>query len=198
MIKRRVIIMLAKSFIEEFQSKKIMNTAIAPDAVSKYIRTTLEVKTYLPFREKRAIAETVVEGNIELVNGIKKYDNINSYLSLVVATLTAYTNLEFSEDPAADYDLLAESGLLPLIIEEFKAEYDEIGTLLKMAIAAELEDNNINVIVGNFLNGILEKVDNAGEVISGILEKIDINEILGREFKEEDLAKLSDLLHKLK
>lgn len=185
-------------FVNDFKTKKIQNTKINDHAISDYLRDTLEIQTYLPFREKRIIAETVVAQNIELVDGIKKYDNINSYLSFIIATIAAYTSLKFSEDPIADYDLLAESGLLPLIIEEFKAEYNEIDVLLKMAIAAELEDNNVNVLVGNFLNSILEKLDGAGEVIKSVAEKININEILGESFKGEDLAKLNDLLHKLK
>lgn len=189
--------MKVNEFIENFKSKKIQNTPIAPNAVSEYIKTTLEVKTYLPFREKRAIAEAVVEGNIEFVDGIKKYDNINSYLSFVIATLTAYTNLEFdNSDPVVDYDLLAESGLLPLIIEEFRAEYNEVDVLLKMAIAAELEDNNVNVLVGKFLNGILDKLDGVGEVLKNSIGNIDLEKILGANFKQEDLAKLSSFLNK--
>ena len=185
------------NFINEFQEKKIQNTHITPNAVSEYLRTTLEIKSYLPFREKRAIAETVVKANIELVDGVKKYDNINSYLSFVVATLTAYTNLEFdNSDPVADYDLLAENGLLPLIIEEFRAEYDECNVLLKMAIAAELEDNNVNVLVGKFLNGILNKLDVVGEVLKNSIGNIDTEKILGANFKQEDLAKLSSFLNK--
>ena len=184
--------------VNDFRTKKIQNTKINDRAISDYLRDTLDIQTYIPFREKRMIAETVVAQNIELVNGIKKYDNINSYLSFVIATIAAYTSLKFSEDPIADYDLLAESGLLPLIIEEFKTEYNETNALLNMAIAAELEDNNVNVLVGNFLNDILEKLDGAGEIIKSVTGKIDVNKILGESFKEEDLAKLNDLLHKLK
>lgn len=185
------------NFINEFQEKKIQNTHITPNAVSEYLRTTLEIKSYLPFREKRAIAETVVKANIELVDGVKKYDNINSYLSFVVATLTAYTNLEFdNSDPVSDYDALAESGLLPLIIEEFRAEYNEIDTLLKMSLASELEDNNINVLVGKFLNGILNRLDGVGEVLKSSIGDFDLKEMLGANFKQEDLAKLSSFLNK--
>lgn len=189
--------MLVKEFIENFKSKKVMNTQIAPNAVSDYLKKNLEIRTYVPFREKRVIAETVVAQNIELVNGIKKYDNINSYLTFVIAMLISYTNLEVSEDPVADYDLLAESGLLPFIIEEFKDEYDEVDVLVKMLIASELEDNNVNVLINNFLQGILKTMDGAGEIIKSMVEKIDINDILGGSFKEEDLSKLNDLLNKL-
>ena len=183
-------------FISDFKEKKVTNTKLDPDAVSKYIRKELEVRDYIPFREKRMIAEMVVAQNIKEVDGIKKYDNIDSYIGFVVASIASHTNIEFSDDPVADYDLLAESGLLPQIIAEFQSSHDEIDILLKMALASELEDNNVNILVGKFLNGILQKLDGVGDVLKDKLGDFDIKNILGANFKEEDLAKLSGFLNK--
>lgn len=174
-------------FVTNYKNAKVQNTKTNPDAVGEWIRKNLEIRTYVPFREKREIAEMVVVQNISIVDGIKKYDDIGSYVSLVVASIVAHTNLEFSDDPVADYDLLAESGLLMQIVAEFQGSHEEIGILLKMAIAAELEDNNMNVIIGNFLDGILKK-----------LEELDLNKLFGAGIKEEDLAKLIGFLDKLK
>ena len=153
-------------FIEQFKNDKVANTKIAPDAVSTYLKKNLEIKTYIPFRVKRQLVEIVVTQNIEWVDGIKKIDAINEYISFIVAVISAHTSLEFSDDPVADYDLLAESGLLPQILAEFESSYNECDVLLKMARASELEDNNINVLVGKFLNVILEKLDGVGEANS--------------------------------
>ena len=183
-------------FISDFKEKKVANTKLDPDAVSKYIRKELEVRDYIPFREKRMVAEMVVTQNIKEVDGIKKYDNIDGYIGFVVASIAAHTNIEFSSDPVADYDLLAESGLLPQIIAEFKQSYDECDILLKMALASELEDNNVNILVGKFLNGILQKLDGVGDVLKDKLGDFDIKNILGANFNEEDLAKLSGFLNK--
>ena len=177
-----------QNFIEDFKSKKIQNTKTNENAVSDYLRSTLGIKTYIPFIIKREVIEMVVEKNIKVADGIKKYDNINSYVSFVVAMLTTHTALKFSDNPVADYDLLAESGLLPDIIAEFRADYDECSTLLQMTIAAELEDNNFNVLIGKFLDGLLKKFDGIGEILMNIIKNT--------EFKEEDLAKLKSLLDK--
>ena len=174
-----------------------MNTKQGIDEKSEWIRNTLEIKTYIPFREKREIAEMIVTQNIQEVDGIKKYDDINSYVSLIVASIVAHTSLEFGEDVIADYDLLAESGLLPQIIAEFQSSHEEIGILLKMAIAYEIEDNNINVLVGHFLNSILGKFDSLGKMFQSKLENFEFKDILG-DFKQEDLAKLSSFLNKIK
>jgi hypothetical protein len=105
----------------------------------------------------------------------------------------AHTNLQFDQDPVADYDLLEESGLLPQIIAEFQGSHEEIGILLKMAVASELEDNNTNVIIGHFLDNILKKLEGFGESF----KNFDIQKILGN-IKEEDMAKLIGLLDKIK
>lgn len=189
--------MTIQNFIKEFQEKKIINTQIAPNAVSDYLKKTLEIKTYLPFRIKRQIVENVVAQNTEWVDGIKKNDAINQYVSFVVAMIGAHTNLEFSDDPVVDYDLLAESGLLPQILAEFEASYSECDILLKLALDMALEDNNLNVLVGKFLNSIMQKIDGASEIFKDKFSNFDIKNILG-DFKQEDLAKLSGFLDKFK
>lgn len=188
--------MLVKDFIQDFQEKKIQNTKINDHAISDYLKEHLEIKTYLPFRMKRTLVETVVSQNIEWVDGIKKIDSINEYVSFIVAVLSAHTNLEWSDDPVSDYDLLAESGLLPQIIAEFQESYSETEILLKMARASELEDNNINAIVARFMDDILNKLDGVGEVLMDKLGNFDVSNILGDNFKQEDLAKLKGFLDK--
>jgi hypothetical protein len=184
-------------FVSAYKAKKFMVTKSGVDERSEWFRKELEIKTYIPFKQKRQIAEMVVAQNIASVDGIKKYDDISSYVSLVVASIIAHTNLEFGQDVIADYDLLAESGLLMQIISEFQGSHEEIGILLKMAVAAELEDNNINVLVGHFLDNVLKKLDVVSEALKDKLDGFDIKDLLG-DIKQEDLAKLSGLLDKLK
>ena len=174
---------IVKEFVEEFKAKEIHNTRADSSAVLNYVKGTLEIKTYLPFREKRAIVEMVVEKNISEVDGIKKIDAMDEYIAFVMSMITAHTNLQCSEDPVADYDLLAESGLLPVIIETFKDDYNECDVLLKMERASELEDNNVNVLIGKFLDKIIK-------TISNVTDKLNIKDIIS----ENDLAKLSSFL----
>lgn len=186
-----------KEFVEVYKAKRFVNIKTAAEEKAEWLRNELEIKTYIPFKQKREIAEMIVAQNIREVDGIKKYDDINSYVSLVVASVMAHTNLKFGTDPIEDYDLLAETGLLPQIIAEFQSSHEEIGILLKMAIAAELEDNNINVLVGHFLDNILKKLDGVSEALKIKIEELDLNDLLG-DIKPEDLAKLNGLLDKLK
>lgn len=185
-------------FITDYKSKKVINTQIKPNAVSEYLKETLEIREYIPFNTKRQIVEMVVAQNTKFVDGIKKNDAIGQYVSFVVAMIASHTNLAFSANPVEDYDQLAESGLLSQIINEFKADYSECDILLKMALAMELEDNNVNVLVGHFLSKILGMLEGAAEAVKDKFEDLDVKSILGADFKEEDLAKLSGFLDKLK
>lgn len=190
--------MTITQFIENYKNAKVLNTKVNPNAVSEYLRKELEIKTYIPFMEKRKIAEMIVAQNIKEVDGIKKYDDISSYVSLVVASIVAHTNLKFNTDPIADYDLLAENGLLPQIIAEFQGSHEEIGILLKMAIASELEDNNVNVLVGRFLDSVLKKLDGVVDGVKNMVGNVDLKELLGMNFEEEDLARLKGFLDRMK
>ena len=189
--------MKINEFIEKYKNAKVQNTKVNPNAVSEYLQKELEIKSYVPFRDKRKIADMIVEQNIDEKDGIKKYDSINAYIGLVVAAISTHTNLAFGADPVADYDLLAESGLLPKLISELQQDYNECEVVLKMAVAMELEDNNINVLIGHFLDKIIKKLDGFEETLKEKFKDFDLNDVLG-DFKQEDLAKLSGFLDKIK
>ena len=188
--------MTIKEFVKDFKDKKIQNSKSNEHAVSDYLKEHLEIKTYLPFNMKREIVELVVAQNTKWVDGVKRNDAISQYISFVVAMIKAHTKLKFSDNPIEDYDILAESKLLPLIIAEFQESYNECDIMLKMALAMELENNNINVLVGRFLNSILNKLDSVGSVLKEKFVDVDINDFLGADFNDEDLANLKGFLNK--
>lgn len=146
--------MKVKEFVEIFKSKKIMTSKANPNAMSECVNSILTFKTYAPFQEKRAIAEKIVKRNTHLIDGVKKNDNISQYIDFVAAMIQLHTNLEFSDNITDDYDLLAENGLLMVVINEFQNDYNECDIILKMALAAELADNDLNIVLGKMLHNI--------------------------------------------
>ena len=169
-----------------------MNTTQGIDEKIDWIRKTIEIKSYIPFKEKRRIAEMIVAQNIKVVDGIKKYDNISAYIGFIVASIVAHTTLQFSDDPIIDYDLLAESGLLPQIVAEFQESYNEIDVLLRMAVSSELEDNQPGALIGRFLDSVLKKLDGAAGAINEIFGSLSVEEL----FSEENMTKIVGLLNK--
>lgn len=179
-------------FVENYKNQKFISTRQGVDARTEWIKNQLKIKTYIPFMEKREIAETVVEQNIDVIDGIKKYNNIDAYIGFIMSSIVAHTNLECGENPIADYDLLAESGLLPQIVAEFQESHNEIDILMKMIVASELEDNQPGVIIGRFLDSILQKLDGAAGTLRGMIGNLKLEDILS----EKNVAKIIGFLNK--
>lgn len=190
--------MLVQEFVKNFSEKKIINTKINDHAVSDYLKNELKIKTYIPFMEKRRIAEMIVEQNIIEENGVKKYNSIDGYVALIIASIVAHTSLEFSDNPITDYDVLAESGLLVEILAEFETSHSEIDLMLHMIVDMELEYNDVGAILSRFLSKVSDELDGISGALKSNIENLDLQKILGSNFKQEDLAKLFRLLDKLK
>ncbi len=179
-----------QALTEEAISKNIKNDRITPNAVEDYLSEKLDVIEYLPFQKKREIIDMVVEQVVTEENGVKKVDSITQFLSFITVMLVSHTNLSFSENPSDDYDALSRCGMLEPIIAMFQKDFSDCETLLKMAVADELADNNLNVIIGKFLNGVLD-------IAKGFTENIDLSKLLGTNIKEEDVAKFIGLIDRL-
>ena len=183
--------------LAEMKSKKVQNTQVNPDAVGAYLRKTLEIKTYVPFEDKKKIAEMIIAANLTEENGIKKINSAGQFVSFIVAMLTAHTSLQIdAENPIEDYDLLCEAGLLEPIVAEFQKDYAECEAILKMTAADELADNNLNAVVARFLDGILNKLDGFGDGLKKFVDGIDIGNLLGGKFDMKDLDRLKGFLDK--
>ena len=137
----------------------------------------------------------VVGKSIVEENGVKRVDPISQYISFVIAMLVAHTSLDITQDnPISDYDTLCETGLLEPIVMLFQKDYDECKVVLDMLVSQALEDNNFNVIVGKFLNGILNRLDIFTDTLKESIGNMDLTKLLGADFKEEDLVRLHNFL----
>lgn len=189
---------LVKDFCKEFVEKKIENTRYQPDAIESFIKDKLDIITYLPFNTKREIVDMLVSNIVTEEDGVKRVDGIAQFLAFIVAMVASHTTLVFSDVPAEDYDALSQCGVLEYILIMFQKDYDDCNALLKVAIADELADNNLNVIIGKFLNGVLGKLDGVVDLAKGFAENLDLSKLLGANIKEEDIAKFIGLIDKIK
>lgn len=188
--------MKIKEFVQEFKDRKIQNTKINEHAVEDFLREKLNIVEYIPFTTKIDIINNIISAIVKEVDGIKKVNNIAQYMAFIKAMLSSHTSLEF-EDMFEDYDELNQCGLIEPIVALFQKDFTECETLLKMAVANELEDNNLNMIIGKFLNGILAQIDGFGEKIKSLTKDFDLSKLLGANMKEEDIAKILGLVDKL-
>lgn len=81
-------------------------------------RVCYEVKHYLPFAEKLALVERIINQSVD-TNGF--YSPMRVKLYLVLEVVYAYTNLSFTEkmkeDPFKLYDILVSSGIFTEVID---------------------------------------------------------------------------------
>lgn len=189
--------MLVKDFCDAYKAKRFMVTKNGVDERQEWIKKELDIKSYIPFTEKKKVAEMIVQNNITEIDGIKKYDSISGFMSMMVSSIVTHTNLEFGDNPVSEYDMLAESGLLPQIIAQFQGSHDEIDLLRKMVLDMELEDNQTGALIERFLNKISVALDGVLEVAKDKFKDFDMKDILGADFKGEDFAQLKSFLDKL-
>ena len=179
--------MKVAEFINEFKTKKIMNTTINPNAVSEYIKKELAVKDYLPFAEKREICARVLEiCNKKDINGLVKVDRVSRYIVFTLLIISKYTNLEFSSgkdkelDSVDEYDMLCQADLLNPILDVIGTEYNTCNNILNMMMADVIaNNNNIENVLGNTTKKLLEIVDSFVDVLSDKVESLnlDLNQI---------------------
>lgn len=160
------------------------NKMLKSAQLMELIAKTLEVKKYLGIKQKKALVESIVNECILYEDGIFKFDDIDKYLCFTMRIIEAYTNLELSADFEEDYDLLCQSGLLEMVIDTFKKEYDDVSILLQMKCDYVLSENALSAQVGKFLSNLS---DSLGVVVDKI-EKFDI--------KPDVMQKLMEFMNK--
>ena len=166
------------------------NKMLKGSQLEELITKKLEVKKYLSIKQKRALVESIVNECILYEDGIFKFDDIDKYLCFTMRVIETYTNLELSADFEDDYDLLCQSGLLEIIINTFKKEYDDINILLQMKCDYILSDNALYVQLGKFLKDLNEKLDTASSILANKVEGIDTDKISAK------VGKLFDFINK--
>lgn len=182
-------------FVNEFKSKKLT----ASNAVSEYIKKTLEVKDYVPFVEKQSVAQIVLESCANIQNGVVTIDSVQKYIIFTITVLSTYTNLEFegNEIDLDAYDMLCsysigDGTLLDAIVKTFEKEYVRCNDILNMMTSDLLAENNVEKQVGRLLSKLSTKIDDLGNIVIDKIEDFDID--LG----QLDIDKLTNIISKIK
>ena len=167
---------------------KLLKQAQLEEVIAKHIET----KKYLPIKQKKELVESIINECILYEDGVYKFDDIDKYICFTMRVIAAYTNLELSDDIEDDYDVLCEAGVLDMVINTFKNEYDEVNILLQMKCDYVLSSNSLEAQVGKLFDGVLEKLDIITQALANKVEGFDINNL---PISGDDLSKLMQLLN---
>ena len=169
------------------------NKILKIEQLEALLKKKLEVKEYVSIKSKKVLINNIINECVLYEDGMFKFNDIDKYICFTMRTIEEYTNLEFSNDLEAEYDLLCESKLLESIIGTFKKEYDDVNVLLQMKCDYVLNDNTIEAQVGRFFDGILEKLD---VFVDALANKVDDFDFSNLPFSSEDLNKLMQFISK--
>jgi hypothetical protein len=188
--------MKVTEFISEFENKKVQNTKLNEHAVFDYIKTTLEVKEYLPFADKRDLCANVLDNSCFTNGSIVEVDSVSRYFFFTIAVISKYTNLEFENtddlDAIDQYDMLCQSGLLNEILDVIGGEYEVCNNMLNMMMAdINANNNNVAVVVNKALQKVLGSVD---VLVNALADKIEEMEL---DLSQIDIDKIMGVINKL-
>ena len=183
--------MTIQEFIKDFHDKKIQNTKLNEHAVFDYIKEKLEVKTYIPFAEKRELCERVLNAsNTKGKDGLVKVDSVSRYIIFTLSVIAKYTNVEFSSgkdtefDSLDEYDMLCQARLLNPILEVIGEEYAACNNMLNMMMAdIEANNNTVEAVLGHTLGKVTDSIDNFIDVLAEKVEEMDLSQIDIEKYK---------------
>lgn len=158
--------MRINEFIEHMG--KNINGTMKENQILAIVQKQLEVKHYISIKEKKELIDKIIEKCIYFENGTFRIDAIDSYIYFTMFTIDAYTNLEI-DDVEDCFDMLSESGLMPVVIASLGQEYQDIQTFLNMKRSEILENNSVEMQLGKFFEGVL---DQFGEFSEGLMDTV--------------------------
>lgn len=181
--------MNVKELVEFVDNSK--NKMLKEEQLKTVLKKKLEVKEYLSIKEKKNLVNDIINECILYEDGVYKFDDTDKYICFIMKTIEAYTNLELSDDIEEDYDMLCKSKMFEQIISIFKTEYDEVNILLQMKCDYILSENNIEIQVGRFLNGIMDKLDDFVDILKLKIGDFDMSKL---PVSKNELNKLIDFI----
>ena len=161
------------------------------NALSDFIKQTLNIKSYISIKEKKQLVEDIVSETIIYENGLLKFNGIDQYIVYAMKCIEAYTDLELSNDIEDDYDELSKTGLLEAITSTFSEEYKTVLTLLQMQCDYILMDNSISSKVGVFLTRLSSIIDKLANSLTNSVDNFDISKL---NIDKKDIEKITEFL----
>ena len=156
----------------------------------------LDVRSYIPFEEKKQIIYAIIDTLLLEDNGIVSFDELDRFVTFIMVAFDSYLkNVDFENKYIECYDALSESGIITEIMSVIGEDLRELNNFFEMECASRLEQNSIENILNRKLNEINLIINTLlGEGITKIGEIG--NEIVGK-ISKEDILKLLNSIEKV-
>lgn len=159
----------------------------------------LDVRSYIPFEEKKQIIYAIIDTLLLEDNGIVSFDELDRFVTFIMVAFDSYLkNVDFEDKYIECYDALSESGQISNIMNTIGRDLEELRAFFEMECNSRLEQNNIenvlnrkftemNAVFSTMLGEGITKISEIGnEITNEIVEKI----------SKEDISKLLNEISK--
>jgi hypothetical protein len=183
--------MTVKDFINGY------NKPVSDNLKKTYLKDNLQTKTYIAFTEKLSKAKRIAKITTHEYNkdgketGNIRVDSVARYLLFTLNIIDMYTNIDINfSNTAAEYDLLAENGLVKEILSMIpENEVSDFKILLDMSVD-DIMANELSTQA--FISNQITRFGQLANVtINPILEKL-ADEI--GNLDEDKINQLSDIV----
>ena len=155
------------------------------------LQKILEVRTYIPIAEKRAILETILDECFAVEDGILTCNYVLKHMAFELAMIKYHTNLEIDITSEEDYDSIQQTGIdihwgYEADYKICKSLFDEMERNLRDQYSVESSIVRLSNTLSNNITGLVD-------VITNKIKALDLNKL---GFEDSDLDKLKGLLNK--
>ena len=170
--------MRVNEFVEKFETNIDLNTI-------------LEIRTYVPIAEKRAILETIIDRCFTVEDGVLTCDYVLKKMMFELAMIKYHTDLEVDIMSEDDYDELQKTGAN--IHWGYETDYREFKSLFE-GMECEL---HTQYSIESSIVRLTDKLSNSLDGFTNIItQKIDGFDMSKFGFEDIELNQFKDLLSK--
>ena len=177
--------------INEFIEKANGKTATGIDEM-------VITRKYVPIQEKRMIARDVLDRCVDDTDGFITIEQFDKDIYFTIASISAYTNLEFSTDYETlieEYDALAKDSWFVILPELVGGDITVLWETLVDEEKMLLSRNSIEAQVAKVVDGLLNAIDRISTKFENSIGDIDISKVIP---EGTNLNEIMSMLNKLK
>lgn len=138
----------------------------------------LHIEKYIPIASKEAMIEKLVEIIVENDEyGILRVNSIEKEIMTKIVIVMLYTNIELSDLPYNDYDVIITHGLYNEVMNFASNDVDEFVYLLEKRIDDKLKENSMEYMAAKKMDDIVQIINNTMNHVNDMLDKGDPNTI---------------------
>ena len=155
------------------------------------LKEILEIRTYIPIAEKKAILEDILDKCFVVKDGVLTCDYILKRMAFELAMIKYHTNLEIDITSEEDYDEIYNIGVN--FYELYEADYDECHSLIE-GMEKELRSQySIESSIAHLTNKLSNSIE---DLVDGVAKQINGFDMSQFGFEGKELAQFKDLLIK--